>query len=66
MPYYYLVQILKSTYGYKEYLENQNNKSLLEFARFRRALAEDLYENKEKYSEELLKLYREMNFDAVQ
>lgn len=48
MPYIYLVQILDSTYGYKQYLKKDNDK-ILEFAKQRTNFARWLY----KYAEDL-------------
>lgn len=39
----YLVQILNSTFGYKQYVKNHNSKDLLEFAFFRTKLCIYLY-----------------------
>lgn len=52
MPYIYLCQLLRSTYGYKEYYKKDNN-DILEFAHFRTVLCEYLYNNKEKIEERL-------------
>lgn len=57
MPYIYLVQILTSTFGYKQYFENKNS-SIISFGFFRTKLAKYLYEYSEiivtKLKEELL------------
>lgn len=55
MPYIYLCQLLRSTYGYKEYYKN-NNPEALEFGHFRTTLCEYLYDNAENISERLVKL----------
>ena len=49
MPYLYLIQILNSTYGYKEYINN-NDTSLLEFAYFRTNICRYIYNNIDKLS----------------
>lgn len=45
MPYIYLLQILNSNYGYKQYLHNRDNNKLLEFGFFRTNLCRYLFEN---------------------
>lgn len=55
MPYVYMCQLLRSTYGYKEYYKNKDKESL-EFAHFRTSLCEYLYENAENISKRLVKL----------
>lgn len=52
MPYIYLCQLLRSTYGYKEYYLNKN-KEALQFAHFRTNLCEYLYKNAEMISKKL-------------
>lgn len=52
MPYIYLCQLLRSTYGYKEYYLNKN-KEALQFAHFRTNLCEYLYKNAEIISKKL-------------
>lgn len=52
MPYIYLSQLLRSTYGYKEYYLNKN-KEALQFAHFRTNLCEYLYKNAEIISKKL-------------
>lgn len=47
-PYIYLIQLVSSTYGYKEYSDDYSQIGLLEFAFFRTKLCEILYENKEE------------------
>ena len=47
-PYIYLIQLVSSTYGYKEYNDDYSQIELLEFAFFRTKLCRILYENKEK------------------
>lgn len=53
----YYVQLLTSSFGYKQYLADKSNTDLLKFARFRTKLCVDLSENMDKYTIELLKLY---------
>lgn len=48
----YLIQILCSTFGYKQYIENKNEK-LLDFAFFRTNLARYLFNNIEKINKKL-------------
>lgn len=47
MPYLYLVQLLSSTFGYKQYIADNSKKSLLEFGFFRTSLCMHLFENAE-------------------
>lgn len=55
MPYVYLVQILRSSYGYKQYI-NSGNKELLNFGYYRTNIARYLFENAEEISNRLLKI----------
>ena len=55
MPYLYLVQMLNSDYGYKEYINNKTKKELLNFAIFRTKLCRYLFKNSELISKELRK-----------
>lgn len=55
MSYIYLIQLLSSTYGYKEYINNNENIELLEFAYFRTNICKYLFNNAEKISSRLLK-----------
>ena len=55
MSYIYLIQLLSSTYGYKEYINNNENIELLEFTYFRTNICEYLFNNAEKISNRLLK-----------
>lgn len=52
--YLYLLQLASSTYGYKEYNDDFNQKELLDFAFFRTKLCKSLYENVEKIGIELI------------
>ena len=45
MPYLYLVQLLASTFGYKQYIADNSKKSLLEFAYFRTNLCKYLFKD---------------------
>ena len=48
MPYLYLLQLLHSTYGYKQYLRDPQNEELLLFGFYRTKLCRYLWENAEK------------------
>lgn len=52
----YLVQLITSTYGYKEYNNDYSQSQLLNFGYFRTNLCKYLYENLDKISFELEKL----------
>lgn len=54
MSYIYLIQLLSSTYGYKEYINNNENIELLEFAYFRTNICKYLFKNAENISSRLL------------
>lgn len=56
-PYIYLIQLVGSTFGYKQYNNNYNEKKLLNFAFFRTNLCRNLCGNIEKYSSELDKKF---------
>lgn len=45
MSYLYLIQLLSSTYGYKQYIADNSKTGLLEFALFRTKLCKHLFEN---------------------
>lgn len=53
MPYLYMVQLLTSTFGYKQYILDNTKKSLLDFAYFRTKLCKFLYNNSELISNRL-------------
>ena len=53
MPYIYMCQLLRSTYGYKEYYKKDNN-NILEFAHFRTELCEYLFNNCKEISRRLV------------
>lgn len=55
MPYLYLIQLLNSDYGYKQYIADNSKQSLLEFAFFRTNLCKHLFENAELIANELEK-----------
>lgn len=53
-PYIYLIQLIVSTFGYREYNKDYTKKGLLEFGIFRTNLSRNLYKNLEYISKELL------------
>ena len=55
MPYIYLIQILTSTYGYKQYIKDHKKLSLLEFGFLRTNICRYLYRNAKVISERLIK-----------
>lgn len=55
MPYLYLIQLLPSTFGYKQYISDNTKTSLLDFGLFRTKLCRNLFENLEKISSQLEK-----------
>ena len=55
LPHLYLIQLLCSSYGYKQYLENKQNKKILKFAIFRTNLARSIYKKGNEISENLIK-----------
>ncbi len=57
LPYVYLVQLARSTYGYEEYFKDvKNKKELLNFAFYRTNICRDLKEKAEEISNRLLNL----------
>lgn len=57
LPYVYLVQLARSTYGYEEYFKDVKNKEeLLNFAFYRTNICRDLKEKAEEISNRLLNL----------
>ena len=52
-PHIYLMQIVSSVFGYKQYNENYEKVGLLEFAFFRTNLCKFLYEHLNEISERL-------------
>lgn len=46
----YLIQLIGSTFGYKEYNDDYSQKELLDFAFFRTNLCKNLYKNLDKIS----------------
>lgn len=57
LPYIYLIQVLSSTYGYKQYL-NTGDLNMLEFGRERTNICRYLIKNKENISKKLLEILR--------
>ncbi len=55
MTYLYMIQILTSTYGYKQYIKDNSKISLLDFGFFRTNLCRHLFKNAEKIAKELEK-----------
>ena len=55
MPYLYLIQLLSSTFGYKQYISDNSKVSLLEFALFRTRLCRYLFDNSKLISSNLEK-----------
>ncbi len=53
MAYLYLVQLLTSTFGYKQFIIDNSKKDLLEFALFRTKMCRFLFENAENISKVL-------------
>ena len=53
MSYLYLIQLLTSTFGYKQYIEDNSKTSLLEFAYFRTNLCKYLFNNSEQITDAL-------------
>ncbi len=54
MPYLYMVQLLNSTYGYKQFLNNRSNKDMFDFGCLRTNICKYLYKNAELISKKLL------------
>ena len=55
----FLIQLIGSVFGYREYNKDYNQKNLLRFALFRTKICKDLYKNSNKISKELLKILEE-------
>lgn len=53
--YIYLIQLLRSPFGYKEYIKDTTREKLIQFAFYRTNLCRYLYKNKELISERLIK-----------
>lgn len=53
-PHIYLMQLIGSTFGYREYNKDYSKKDLLKFALFRTNLCRSLYSNLDKIGESLL------------
>lgn len=56
MPYIYLVQLLNSDYGYKQYIYDDRKEELLFFGFYRTKLSKYLFENASVISNELIKI----------
>lgn len=57
LPYVYLIQLVRSTFGYEQYYQNVKNKEeLLNFAFYRTNICRDLYKKSKEISEQLLEL----------
>ena len=55
LPYVYLIQLARSTFGYSEYFKNIENKDeYLEFAFYRTNICRDLYKKADEISKKLL------------
>ena len=54
MSYLYLVQLVASTFGYKQYIADNSKTSLLDFAIFRTNLCRFLFRNAEQISNILI------------
>lgn len=52
-PHIYLIQLIGSVFGYKQYEEDYKNKKILKFVNFRIGVCKYLYNNLENISEEL-------------
>lgn len=60
LPYVYLIQLARSTFGYSEYFKNIENKDeYLKFAFYRTNICRDLYKKADEISKKLLKLKKE-------
>ena len=55
-PYVYLLQLISSTFGYKEYNNDYSQIELIEFAFFRTKLCKSLYYNLEEIASILIKI----------
>ena len=54
MPYLYMIQLLNSTYGYKQFLNDRSNIDMFNFGCFRTKICKYLYKNAELISKRLL------------
>ena len=61
----FLIQLIGSVFGYREYNKDYNQKNLLRFALFRTKICKDLYKNSNKISKELLKILEEEKMKKV-
>ncbi len=64
MPYVYLLQLLKSPFGYSEYVidKSENRKELIKFAFWRTEMCKWLAANAQELSKSLVLLYPERNY----
>lgn len=58
MPRLYMIQLLNSTYGFRQYINNPNRKDMLNFARLRYNIIKYLYDNSNVIAEKLLREIR--------
>ena len=56
MPYFYLIQLVSSPFGYEEYLNDNSQKKLLEFAFWRCKMSKTLFEKSQEISGRILQL----------
>ena len=61
----FLIQLIGSVFGYREYNKDYNQKNLLRFALFRTKICKDLYKNSNKISKELLKILEEKKMKKI-
>ncbi len=60
LPYVYMIQLARSTFGYSEYFKDTEKKDdYLEFAFYRTNICRDLYEKADEISKKLLELKKE-------
>ena len=56
MPYFYLMQLVTSTFGYEQYIQNSNQKQLLDFAFWRCKMSVTLFNRLEEISSRLAEI----------
>lgn len=56
MPHFYLIQLVSSAFGYEQYLENNNQKQLLEFAFWRCKMSKTLFNRLDEISAKLVEI----------
>ena len=61
MPYFYLIQLVSSPFGYEQYLNDKNQKQLLNFAFWRCKMSKNLYNKLNEISNSLLSIVRANN-----